>query len=200
MQQISLNEKTRQNEPTDKLLKYVLLRTSEVKNVKQRQSLVIYLQKLFQRKSEMKWIEFEYCIVLPFKLLGVTNIPIKSDTLESDPLIRNYIEKQSEEIKMEFQQKILKLPCVSPVILIEFQLTDEMRTHELMEIIERLSSRYLPTKKCNEMIEMLKDLNLLTNSKLPVDVTFSQTVITKNTVTENDVYTIIKNHSIALFT
>ena len=78
MQQISLNEKTRQNEPTDKLLKYVLLRTSEVKNVKQRQSLVIYLQKLFQRKSEMKWIEFEYCIVLPFKLHGVTNIPIKS--------------------------------------------------------------------------------------------------------------------------
>ena len=188
------------NQFNEKIKNYILSQTKQVTDTNQRQSLSKYLQIVFQKKEEMKWIEYEYCLQLPFRLLGLNPIPIKGETFESNPLMKNYVDKLSEELKNEMQQKVMKLPCTSPLILIEFQLSDETRTRELMDIMEKLSSRYLPTRKCDEMIELLKEMKLYDGKPIPNDITFSQVIINNNVVTEHDVYTIIKNNSVALFT
>ncbi|EKE40856.1 hypothetical protein ENUP19_0273G0003 [Entamoeba nuttalli] len=155
----------------------------KIKNQKWKPVIKEYISFVIEQSKNLSWSEFEYCVVLPFKMMKDEQISVfmKFPKIRDSAQVMNFIKTQSDSNQKIYEKKVLFLPLSCPKYIIKEVIKDYFFSREWDVLLDKIVVDQLPSPKCLQIIKKLQQHYLFHDCVLPNQVTLTQQIIQQHT-------------------
>ncbi|EDR28847.1 hypothetical protein EDI_168320 [Entamoeba dispar SAW760] len=158
----------------------------KIKNQQWKQVIKEYIGFVIEQSKNLSWSEFEYCVVLPFKMIKDEQISvfIKFPKIRDSSQVMSFIKTQSDSNQKQYEKKVLFLPLSCPKRVIKEIIEDDFFSREWDILLDKIVVDQLPSPKCLQIIKQLQKYHLFHELILPNQVTLTQQIIQQHTLSK----------------
>ncbi|GAB1225989.1 hypothetical protein ENUP19_0272G0008 [Entamoeba nuttalli] len=140
----------------------------KIKNQKWKPVIKEYISFVIEQSKNLSWSEFEYCVVLPFKMMKDEQISVfmKFPKIRDSAQVMNFIKTQSDSNQKIYEKKVLFLPLSCPKYIIKEVIKDYFFSREWDVLLDKIVVDQLPSPKCLQIIKKLQTTLFTAISKL----------------------------------
>ncbi|EDR23730.1 hypothetical protein EDI_079770 [Entamoeba dispar SAW760] len=185
---------------TADILEYIDYIIQQCKDDTHYENIKSYLDYVFKCRDEMKWAEFEYCILFPFNVLKMKSIKImiKYPKIGDHSKVKEYLQSLNDGGKNSFERKVLFLPLSVPKYAV-IESTEEINKRpEWFNVVNQICVDELPTNKCNKITSFFKNMCPSLEYDSMSCVTLTQRICQEHTDCKKAIDELLKQNSQSL--
>ncbi|KAL7713707.1 Uncharacterized protein QTN25_008726 [Entamoeba marina] len=188
--------------PSQQLIDHLLKYASDLQEKPQFSGidLVKYFSYIFQNMDELKWVEFEYCVKFPLKLLTVETSDLPTVTyprLKDSNKYQHFLTQLQENQRTQMTKKVSNIPLsisTQSLIKVGAEVLTDLSHWKI--ISEQLTVSELPTSVCDNFIRHLAEFSTIkTPLVLNTPVTLTQSLIDKRVDYKKEIWELFKQNS-----
>ncbi|EKE40783.1 hypothetical protein ENUP19_0047G0154 [Entamoeba nuttalli] len=185
---------------TADILEYIDYVIQQCKDDTHYENIKSYLDHVFKCRDEVKWAEFEYCVLFPFNVLKMNNtkVMIKYPKIGDHSKVKEYLQSLNDGGKNSFERKVLFLPLSVPKYAV-IESTEEINKRpEWFSVVDQICVDELPTNKCNIITSFFKNMCPSLEYDSMSYVTLTQKICQEHTDCKKAIDELLKQNSQSL--
>ncbi|ELP92640.1 hypothetical protein EIN_369620 [Entamoeba invadens IP1] len=185
--------------PNPLLLSYLSFGKEVAKNVKTTFDVEAYYNFLFTSRSKLRWVEFEYCLKYPLRLLkaDMSQAPLfQFPSIGESKIYTDFLATLPDSQSIQFGKKVSQLPLsihVPALIDVGNEIVPDSASWR--SVCEQISVYELPTKMCDTIIDRLQEFSQEKLPKIEEPITLTQELIQRRVESKSAIWDLFKQNT-----